>query len=199
MKWYMKGHFDFYGINAPARKDIVKSLKSKYNLKDPDFVIELARELWQEQMRESQYIALDILAGVAKKLNPRHMSELESMIITKSWWDTVDNLAPNLAGLIFQKFVDTKLEYLQKWIDSDNMWLNRSAIIHQTRYKDQVDLDILATAILSHDQSKEFFIRKAQGWALREVSKKNPKWVFDFLNANPQLSGLTHKEASKYL
>jgi 3-methyladenine DNA glycosylase AlkD len=199
MKWYMKDHFEFYGINAPKRKELVKTIKQKHDVKDPNKVIKLASQLWVKTQRELQYTALDLLSTIAKKLEPQHVSSLEHLITHKSWWDTVDNIAPNLVGSIWQRHPEAKEIVLHTWITSDNMWLNRSAIIHQLRYKNNVDLDLLATAILTHDKAKEFFIRKAQGWALREVAKQNPQWVRQFLDANPQLSGLTHREATKHL
>ncbi len=199
MKWYMKDHFEFYGINAPLRKVLVKEIKSRHSTKDPNLIAELSKQLWSQPFRELQYVGLDLMLGMPKSFNPTHLPTFEYLITSKSWWDTVDMIAPNLVGRIWSRFPESRDQYLQKWVESDNMWLNRSAIIYQLKYKEKVDKDILAMAILTHENSKEFFIRKAQGWALRELSKVDPRWVKDFLDANPQLSGLTHREGSKYI
>jgi 3-methyladenine DNA glycosylase AlkD len=89
---------------------------------------------------------------------------------------------------------------IEPFISSNNFWLNRTAIIVQLRCKHQTDTTFLETAILPHIHSKEFFIRKAIGWSLRQYARTNPKWVIDFVNQNDkQLSGLSKREALKHL
>jgi 3-methyladenine DNA glycosylase AlkD len=89
---------------------------------------------------------------------------------------------------------------LEPLISSNNFWLNRTAIIVQLRCKNQTDTTFLETAILTHMHSKEFFIRKAIGWSLRQYARTNPKWVIDFINQyDKQLSGLSKREALKHL
>ncbi|MFN8339834.1 MAG: DNA alkylation repair protein [Saprospiraceae bacterium] len=110
-------------------------------------------------------------------------------------WDSVDGIAPHLVGAVFNKNKNEILHWIQKWMNSDNIWLQRSAIIFQLKYGKATDWDLLCTAILRHDASTEFFVRKAQGWALRQYSKYEPQLVLSFVQANPQLSGLTKREA----
>ena len=200
MKAYMKNKFDFFGIKAPFRKVIVKSLKDLYGLKIPDSSFwELIYELWANNHRECQYIAIDLLQPIAKKLTPDHLSILENMIKTKSWWDTVDVIAPALVGEILKKHPEYKIKYIYRWMNEKNVWLQRSSIIFQLKYGSSTDWDLLTESILKNDTSKEFFIRKAQGWALRQYSKYEPVKVKDFVEANPQLSNLTKKEALRNL
>jgi 3-methyladenine DNA glycosylase AlkD len=199
MKAYMKDHFEFYGVGAQERKAIVSQVKKEFKINTREIAMPLMEKLWAHPMREMQYCAIDIMSNNAKKLITEDIPALEKAMITKSWWDTVDHIAPNFIGILWQNHPESREAYIEKWMNSENMWLNRAAIIHQLRYKKSVNIDYLAATILKHEHSKEFFIRKAQGWALREYSKVNPVWVSDFLEANPQLSGLTHREASKYL
>ena len=199
MKAYMKNHFEFYGINSPLRKEMVKDIKKKYTFKNDDLFWKLIDQLWQSDERELQYIALDLLASSASKLTKENIPTLEKMILIKSWWDTVDMIAPNLIGKIFIKDTTSRDNYIYNWIDSDNIWLQRSTIIFQLKYGMKTDIDLLSEAILKNDMSKEFFVRKAQGWALRQYGKYNPSFVYNFVQSNPQLSGLTQKEALRSL
>jgi len=199
MKAYMKNHFEFYGINSPLRKEMVKDIKKKFTFKNDDSLWALVDKLWLSDQRELQYIALDILAPMSSKLTRENIPTLENMILAKSWWDTVDMIAPNLIGKIFMSDTASRDIYVYKWMDSDNIWLQRSAIIFQLKYGLKTNIDLLSEAILKNDVSKEFFVRKAQGWALRQYSKYNPTFVYDFVQANPQLSGLTQREALRSL
>lgn len=199
MKAYMKNQFEFYGINSPLRKELVKDIKKKFTFTNDDTFWMLIDELWKSDQRELQYIALDLLATLSSKLTKENIPALERMILTKSWWDTVDMITPNLIGKIFMNDNASRDNYVYKWMDSDNIWLQRSAIIFQLKYGMKTDIDLLYEAILKNDVSKEFFVRKAQGWALRQYGKYNPTFVYNFVQANPQLSGLTQKEALRSL
>lgn len=199
MEDYMKNLFPFSGLDATKRKAIVSKVKQNYKITTGDQLTAIVLSLWQLEQREYQYIGADLLNTYRKKLTSAHLEIIEDLIITKSWWDTVDSLASNVVGYILSTDNKLKEEWAYKWISSENMWLNRTAIIFQLKYRDKVGIEILMAAILTHDHSKEFFIRKAQGWALREYSKVNPIWVLSFIESNPQLSGLTVREGSKYL
>jgi 3-methyladenine DNA glycosylase AlkD len=195
MKSYMKNMFDFYGINAPQRKNLVRSFKEKYQILPDANLWQLIDCLWADPHREMQYIAIDFLLPFVKKMTASDLPFLEKMILSKSWWDTVDGIAPNLAGRIFRDKEEIRDQYINRWMESENIWLQRSAIICQLKYGQDTDWNLLSTAILRHDTSKEFFVRKGQGWALRQYSKYNPLVVRQFVEANQQLSGLTKKEA----
>lgn len=199
MEGYMKNHFEFYGVKAPARKLILKEVKSHLKGIENEYIFELAEELWNHPKRESQYVGLDILVFKKKLWDVSYLSRLEELIISKSWWDTVDGLAPNIAGFIFSKDEEAKYDWIEKWNNSENMWLNRSALIHQLRYNSVVNLDLLFALVETHIGSNEFFINKASGWALRQASKFHPVAIKGFIESHPNLSNLTKREGSKYL
>ena len=119
-------------------------------------------------------------------------------MISNSWWDSVDTIAVKLVGAYFAEYPEEREKWIRKWIKSDNIWLNRTAIIFQLSYKNQLDIPFLVRAILPHTNSKEFFIQKAIGWAIRQYTKTNPKWVKDFVKSNT-LKPLSKREAFKYL
>jgi 3-methyladenine DNA glycosylase AlkD len=148
--------------------------------------------------REYQYLAIELMYRKRKLWTGDWLDLIETLILTKSWWDTVDGLAAKIAGTYFLRFSEFKEERIHRWIHSDNMWLNRSAIIFQLKFKDEVDTQLLTKSILPHIKSREFFHEKAIGWALRQYSKFNPDWVRDFL-VEYQLRPLSIREASKYL
>jgi 3-methyladenine DNA glycosylase AlkD len=116
------------------------------------------------------------------------------MIVTNSWWDSVDVIAKYLVGGYLKKFQDQKLKLIEQFSNSNNLWLNRTAIIFQLSYKDKTDFELLKSECEKHKNSNEFFIQKAIGWALREYSKHNPKGVLDFAST-ANLKPLSKREA----
>jgi len=109
-----------------------------------------------------------------------------------------DLIAPSLVGYHFQEYPEERQDYINKWIHSGNIWLQRSCILFQLKYKNAVDTRLMASIILELSDHKEFFIRKAIGWMLREYSKTDPGWVVRFVQ-NHELSGLSRREALKWL
>lgn len=196
---YMKGHFTFYGVRGPDRVQLLRSVKSRAKDCTIDDLISYVPDFWERDQREFQYVMIDLLKWRKTRLQPRHLLTLEYMLITKSWWDSVDLIAANLIGEILKKDKQLQYECAERWIESEDMWLRRTAIIHQLRYGKSVDQDLLFALVESQKGSSEFFINKACGWALRQYSKYNPSAVSDFLELHPDLSGLTLREAKKYL
>ncbi len=197
MMAYMKDRFSFLGIKKPLLMELSKSyLSSKFNKYDD--LMELVNELWEMPEREFQYLAMEFLYRNKKLLSLESVVDIESLITSKSWWDTVDGLASNVIGLLLKQFPDHMKETIAPWIDSNDIWLNRTAIIFQLKYKQDVNEELLICAIVPHVNSTEFFHAKAIGWALRQYSKFNPAFVRSFL-AEHQLQPLSMREASKYL
>jgi len=120
------------------------------------------------------------------------------MLTTKPWWDTVDFVASNLVGALALKYPEIKDSHIKLWITSENIWLRRSSIIFQLKFKDLVDEDFLLKAIEANIEDEDFFIRKAIGWSLRQYSKFNPGFVRNVV-ASYNLSNLSRREASKYI
>ncbi len=197
MAAYMRNKFEFLGISAPLRKASSKQAFSSLGLAKKPLDVTLVRKLWDLPEREYQYVAVEYLHSKAKKLELVHFELLESLITSKSWWDTVDGLAP-MVGVLVQRHPDL-LEILGTWAVHENFWLRRVAIIHQLRFKQDTDSSRLFGFALLNASDKEFFIRKAIGWALREYAKTAPRAVQDFINEHPGFSNLTKREALKGL
>ena len=197
MKAYLKDQFEFLGIKSPERKELQKEFLKVID-KNSDINKVWILQLWNYQYREFQYIAMDYLIKLKNNLKEEHMELIEVLIVTNSWWDTVDILASHMVGELCKKYPSLIEKYILKWAVSENMWLRRTAIIYQLKYRDTVNTKILEYAICENKKDNEFFIKKAIGWSLREYSKFNREWVKEFISKN-KLSTLSVREASKYL
>ena len=196
MAAYMKNQFAFLGLQKQRRAALSRSFlvqKKKEAAVDWDFIC----RCFEMPEREFQYIAIDYLIAVKGRLQANDLGRIETLIITKSWWDTVDLLA-GVAGDIILRHDEMKDKVVAKWMQSDNLWLRRVSILFQLKYKDSTDTAFLSRAILKNGDTKEFFLNKAIGWALREYSKTDAEWVRRFINAH-SLNALSVREASKYL
>ncbi|RDU37410.1 DNA alkylation repair protein [Neobacillus piezotolerans] len=198
MEKYMKNHFPFLGIKKPLRAELEKAFYVETGLDKEPFDERFVRMLWELPEREYQYTALGYLAKFNRKLGPETLWLAKDLITGKSWWDTVDALASNPVGVLAARSPEEIPFVIDKWAVSDHMWLRRTAILHQLKYKNETDEQRLYTYIRQNADSKEFFIQKAIGWALREYSKTNPDSVREFIQ-NSKLAALSRREGSKYL
>jgi 3-methyladenine DNA glycosylase AlkD len=198
MKKYMKDLFGYYGIKAPLRKELYREQKNQYGLIPPENKELIVRWCWDAPQREWQYFAMEFLGKEAKKAPKEMVGLYEFLITSKSWWDTVDYVAVNLVGPYFQNYPEEIMPLTERWMNSGNMWLQRTCILFQLKYKKHTDTKLLDSYISRLNHSSEFFIRKAIGWALREYSKTDPEFVKEYV-ASHKLSGLSQHEALKWL
>jgi len=198
MKKYMKEKFDFLGIKTPERRTLIKLYFKDHSLPDINIIENIVRELWCMKEREFQYFAMGMVEKMLKKMVYEDIQLLEYLVVNKSWWDSVDFIAAKLIGKHLASFPELINKMNEKWMSSDNIWLNRTAILFQLKYKNDLDTKLLEQNILKCRDSKEFFIRKAIGWILREYSKTNPEWVLEFVNST-ELSPLSEREALKWV
>ncbi|GFZ26907.1 DNA alkylation repair protein [Lactobacillus corticis] len=194
MAKYMKNRFSFLGIKTPQRRKITNPLFKGQKELDWDFV----KQCWQADEREYQYAACDYLLRLKKRLTLADLSKIKKLVLNKSWWDTVDNLAKLITTLYLQYPPEISQEMLA-WSQADNFWLRRCAIDFQLLLKEKTDTQLLKTILENNLPDDEFFINKAIGWALRDYSKTNPQWVKNFIQTHSQLSPLSVREGSKYL
>ena len=195
---YMKQQYSFFGINAPLRNTLQKTWMKDVKKTDYDFW-ELNYSLWEQDEREFQMVAGDLLKKYPKRnLQVEDINYIEHFITSKSWWDTVDLIASNIVGVYFQKFPEQIEKVITKWRHSNDMWLNRSCLIFQLKYKDQVDFDLLKDLIIQYQSVNEFFIQKAIGWSLRQYSRVNPEGVKAFVS-EIELTGLAKREALRLM
>jgi len=191
-------NLEFFGIKSPERKVLKKKFLNSSGLPNQNQLDVIVKECWQLPQREYQYFIMEVLGRLAKKADKGRIDLYEYLVENKSWWDTVDYIASNLAGVHFLKYPNMIKPYTEKWMDSGNIWLQRTAILFQLKYKKETDLELLSNYIQALQGSKEFFINKAIGWILREYSKTDPDWVLNFAE-NEELANLSRREALKWM
>ena len=197
MEAYMRHQFSFLGIAAPERNVLYKKYfpsAKKTKVIDWDFV----DTCWEKEPREYQYVAANYLKAMQSYLTKDDLPKLEHLVVTKSWWDTVDILDRVVGSLVYDK--PELGEIILQWSLSDNIWLRRVAIDHQLLRKEKTNVQLMEKILINNLDQTEFFINKAIGWALRDYSKINPEWVARFIEKNrKRMAELSIKEASKYL
>jgi 3-methyladenine DNA glycosylase AlkD len=199
MKKYMKDQFDFYGIGTPARRAMMSAHIREFGLPEWNSMEKITRHLWEMEQRECQSTTVDLLNRLKNKLKPDHLPLMEYLITTKSWWDTVDGVAGWLVGALLKKYPEHIKPLTTRWMDSENTWLQRSCLLFQLNYKEDTDLELMFGFIEKLSDHKSFWIRKATGWVLREYSKTDPQTVRLYVDAHPELSVLSKREALKVI
>lgn len=200
MSKYMKNNFIFLGISAPQRKELFKVFFNTLPVPSYDDAKELAKELFNLEEREYNYFAIELLAKYKKRWEPTDIVFFENLILTKSWWDTVDMLNSKVISAFFAKHPNLAVAMTDSWSSSDNIWLKRLSITYQLPYKSKTNLEVLENHILENASNENFFIQKAIGWILREYSKTDYKWVLNFVIQNSnKLKSISKRETIKWI
>jgi 3-methyladenine DNA glycosylase AlkD len=190
---YLKSAMPLYGVPRAGHREIARGLPALEGFEAwRSFVLELWRGA---ERREERYVALDVIA-LPRYRAFRTMDALplyEELIVTGAWWDLVDPIATRRLEELWPDVVPV----LREWSVSEDLWLRRSAILAQVHRKAQTDFALLAELIEPNRGDREFFIRKAIGWALREFAKTDPEAVAAYCDAH-ELSGLSRREALKH-
>jgi 3-methyladenine DNA glycosylase AlkD len=193
---YMRNQFEFLGVKTPLRRELAKDLINQSKDLSEGELIELCKELWAQPEREFQYVACDILAKNAKRLSPKYVKrDAPWFIKSKSWWDTVDSVRKSIEVVVSAN-PELKSE-MEKWIVSSNIWMVRSALIHQLTLGSKTDEKLLFELCEIQAEENEFFIAKALGWALRSYSYVDPKAVKQFIKEHSELTPLAKREGLK--
>ena len=197
MSKYMQDKFRFLGVRGATRTEIYNKYfpdARKSKAIDWDFI----ENCWNKEEREFQYVVVYYLKAMQRFLKREDISRLKYLIVTKSWWDTVDLLAKVVGSLVIR--IEGYDQIMLEWSKDSNIWLRRVAILYQLSLKDKVDEQILDNILVNNLGDNEFFINKAIGWALRDYSKFNPEWVREFIKKNKDnMANLSIREASKYI
>jgi 3-methyladenine DNA glycosylase AlkD len=194
---YMRHQFEFCGLGAPQWLALSKDLFASYGLYSGKTLERFVRLCFEQEYREVHYAGLEMMQRMLSVQPASWIRVLEKCITNQSWWDTVDWLA-KLSGVHVMKYPEQQEKYAYRWIESGNIWLQRVAIIHQLHYKEKTNEKLLFAMIRRRADSKEFFIQKACGWALRQHAKIDPDAVLHFLEHQP-VSKLTFREAMKHI
>ncbi|OIQ18791.1 DNA alkylation repair protein [Lacinutrix sp. MedPE-SW] len=195
---YMRNQFKTFGIKTENRRRIQKPFLVKAYLPKQENLETIVKTLWSKPQREFQYFGQELAFKYLKNIQEKDIALYEFMVSNKSWWDTVDFIAIKLIGNYFKVYPELQKQYIDKWLKSNNMWLQRSALLFQLKYKKDLNPELMAYTISQLLGSKTFFINKAIGWILREYSRTNPEWVLNFTKETV-LSNLSKKEALRLI
>ncbi len=199
MRRYMRDQFAFFGVPTPQRRAITKQVLAPLAAPSPTDLEEIGPLAWLADEREMQYAAVDVLVRHVRLAPPELLDTVSALVTTKSWWDTVDALAASVVGPLVRRYPEL-VATLDAWIEGDELWLARTAILHQLAYKTDTDVDRLMRYSLAWADHPDFFARKAIGWALRQYARTDPETIRAFLaDHGDVLSPLTVREASKRL
>lgn len=194
MEAYMKDRFRFFGLPTPERRRLSRPVLNEHPLTRVPELDLVVRELWALEQRELQYLAVEV---VERHPDLWTLETCRFMIVTKSWWDTVDAIASHVVGGLVRRQPGLGA-VMDRWVESDEMWLQRAAVLHQLGYRERTDAERLFRYCLLLADRREFFLRKALGWALRQYSYTAPGAVARFVDEHRgSLSPLTGKEALK--
>jgi 3-methyladenine DNA glycosylase AlkD len=196
MKAYMRDQFEFLGLATPVRKQLSREFLRTAGADGVDWGFVFT--CWGQPEREFQYLGMDYVYRVCGLLGPGDVPRLRELVVTKSWWDTIDGL-DRVVGDVALRHPQVNRTLLEWSVDPD-IWLRRVAIDHQLLRKEQTDTGLLEQIIVNNLGHKEFFVNKAIGWSLREYGKTDPEWVRDFIERyRDRLANLSIREGGKYL
>ena len=199
MEAYMKNKFSFLGIKTEMRRALLNKHWKAHKDEVKTNYRAITWELFQMKEREFHQCAIDILTKEIKKnYQIDDIVLIEQFLITNSWWDSVDTLAKYVLGNYLLQYPSEIYKTVERFSNSSNMWLNRSALLFQLSYKDKTDFELLQSLCEQHKESKEFFIQKAIGWVLRDYSRYNPIGVKNYV-AIAKLKPLSEREALRLL
>ena len=199
----MKSDLPFFGVTVPEVRRIARETSRAFRFADPDAWQAAILSIWRSaNRREELYAAIELLNDPTYRawLSPDRINLIRELVVTGAWWDLVDGIASNATGRILASHRTETAPILRSWSVDDDIWLRRTAILAQLRFKADTDRALLTDVIEPSIERPEFFLRKAIGWALREYSKVEPEFVLDFITGNAdRLSPLTRREGLKFL
>jgi 3-methyladenine DNA glycosylase AlkD len=202
MQKYMKSSMPFLGVASPERRALGRALFAAHPLSDVERWRAAVLTLWREaRYREERYLAVDLTGFrlYSGWQTPDELPLYEELIVTGAWWDYVDELAGNRVGALLRAHPARLTPVMRGWATDVDLWKRRTSIICQLGSKEATDTALLTFCVEANMADRDFFIRKAIGWALRQYARTAPDWVRDFVDTHPELSPLSTKEATKHL
>ncbi len=203
MQAYMKSAMPYRGVQAPQARRLFGEVILAHPLPDRATWEGTVRALWDGAAhREERYGAL-ALAGhrlYRAHQDPQALPLYRHLVVTGAWWDYVDDLAAHKVGPILRAFPEQVRPVVLTWSTDPVLWLRRTAILSQLGARSATDRELLAACIEPNLTDRDFFVRKAVGWALRDLARTDPGWVRRYVDAHAgRLSPLSRREATKHL
>ena len=205
---YMKSALPYVGLGAPALRALLRPVLAGHRFADRAQWEAAVLELFEDAThREEWYAAVALLRDRRYRawLDPDLLPLLEQLVRTGAWWDVVDEVAGHVVGQVLLDHRAAATPVVDAWaVDPDSLWVRRTAVLAQLRHRERTDTDLLARVLVANlddtAYGREFFVRKALGWALRQHARTDPDWVRAFVRTHDdRLSGLSRREALKHL
>lgn len=201
-KAYLKSDLEFYGVGAKPLRAVARTFLEENPSMDRDELIQLVHALWSTPIFEMKAVAVALLERRVRQLEIADVDLLESLLRRSHTWALVDWLCTKIVAPLAEREPEAVEPILRRWAADEDFWIRRASMLSllpALRAGDG-DFPLFASFASTMVLEKEFFIRKAIGWVLRDVSKKRPELAFDFLSQYiDEVSGLTLREGSKYL
>lgn len=201
MQAYMKSAMPYLGVQTPELRAACREVFDAHVWSDATTWRDTILVLWRDAaFREERYAALILTAhrSAAPFQRLDVLPLYRELIVTGAWWDYVDWIASGLIGPLLRRYPAAMGKTLRAWANGDDLWLRRTAIIAQLKFKTATDLDLLYACIEPSLDRREFFLRKGIGWALRQYAREDPGEVLRYVTAHAdRLSPLSKREALK--
>jgi len=200
-KAYLKSELDFFGTDLASIRGSAKAFKRAHADLTHEELLGLVAALWMSSVFELRAVGVALLEQYTSLLVAQDMATVEDLVRRSNTWAFVDWLSTKIAGSLVERYPETK-RILRRWAMDDNFWVRRASLLalHDALRAGRGDFPLFAELAAPMVEEREFFIRKAIGWVLREVSKKRPELTYGFLKEQiDRVSGLTLHEGAKYL
>lgn len=194
---YFRNQFASFGLKNGERRTLTKLFLIEAKYFSVEELSTAVRLMWDQQEREFQHAGMELIDKYRAKIGDQLKGELKFILTHKSWWDTVDFISSTTVGWAYKEGFISRQD-IESWNKSPNMWLNRTSIIFQLKYNKETDWELLQKNILNHAAHKDFFIKKAIGWSLRQYAKTHEKDVTEFVETH-ELSALSVREAMRII
>jgi len=201
-KAYLKSDLEFIGVAAKPLRKVARDFLGRHPGYDGAWLKELAVVLWQRPVFELKAVAVALLERNVRMLEVADLELVEDLLRRSHTWALVDWLCTKVAAHLVERDPAVTEPTLRRWSTDDDFWIRRASMLAQlpALRAGGGDFELFASLASSMVEEKEFFIRKAIGWVLRDVSKKRPQLAYGFLIEHiDEVSGLTFREGSKYL
>jgi 3-methyladenine DNA glycosylase AlkD len=201
-KVYLRSDLEFLGATVPAIRRAATAVHRQHRDRSHDELLELVEALWSRRIHELRMAAVELLELHRDRLGPADLGLLRRLIGESATWALVDGLAASVVGSLVDRFPDELHEVLARWAQDDDLWVRRASLLAYLPGLRRGDGDFGRFAALADQllDEREFFVRKAIGWVLREAGKRDPEQVVAWLEPRlDRASGLTVREAVRYL
>ena len=200
MQAYMKTDMPFYGVQKPARTEVLRQLKKEFAPSDHGEYLEIVSSLWDLPHREEKYLSQGVATAFPRYVIPASLPMYHRFIVEGAWWDFVDETATHMIRELVLGHPQEMWPVVDEWNDAADMWLRRTSIICQVGARERTDTERLFRYCTARLGEKEFFIRKAIGWALRDYARTDPVAVASYVSEHgEEMSGLSRREATKHI